>query len=676
MREALVRAFDGEGERERHLVMALAFAAMDLPLTVVVWLLGATPVQLLTLNGVVGLGVLCLSVERLKNPVTLAYAIAGVPVLACVLSSHYAGSHGELFLTLIMGAAGLTPFHAKVSTVVATWVAATLGWAATLLPRGADGAWAVFLYSWCFAILATFLFVKARRMRWLQDEARSQALAAQVASRAKSQFLAAMGHELRTPLNGVIGMTDVALSGPLTVEQRDSLQTIRGSADWLLATVTSVLEFARSEGAGIAITRGKWQPREVLEELAVLLAPAAHQKALELVVDVEPEVPQVVWGDVFRVRQVLNTLLGNAIKFTDAGFVSLEVRYTSGALSFLVRDTGIGIGEADQVRIFEAFTRIDGSLNRRGTGLGLSLAKELASKMAGSISLTSRVGEGSAFCFVVPSAAAESTARRPPALEGERCAVLSAFPFAQATLERVLAAEGATITDSAQASLVVLDVPVREPHPWLAALRPLTARTVALVAEGEHLRAELKRHSLAGVIPKVRLRTMVEALVGARSRPTPVPAPPEPPAPLFQLPAPSRPVASPVPVPVPLCRALMAEDNPVNAKVLVRLLERLGVQCEVVPDGVEAVQRASEQAFEVIFMDLNMPRMDGLEATRQLRARGLTLPIIAVTARVSSEDEQECMKAGMTAYLTKPVSLKRLEELVFQTLPRLRFAQG
>jgi CheY-like chemotaxis protein len=469
-------------------------------------------------------------------------------------------------------------------------------------------------------------------------------------------------------------MTEVALNGPLTVEQRDSLQTIRTSADWLLATISSVLEFARVEGASISIQNALWQPRQMVEELVALLASTAHQKVLELVVDLDASVPDEAWGDGFRVRQVVNTLLGNAIKFTDAGSVSLEIQHAVGALTVVVRDTGIGISEADQARIFEAFTRIDGSLSRRGTGLGLALARELTSAMGGTLTLSSQPGQGSAFRFVVPVRAVEPAAPRARTLEGERCAVLSALPVAQAMLERVLVEQGATITDSAQASLVVIDVPVREPNAWLDSLRPVSARSVALVAEGQQVSAELKRHALVSVVGKTRLRAMVEALASARSMPTPVPAPPEPPASVLQLPAPGRlvpVVASGLP-----CTALMAEDNPVNAKVLLRLLERLGIHCEVVPDGVEAVRRAGEQAFEVIFMDLNMPRMDGLEATRQIRASGQTLPIIAVTARVSSEDEEECLQAGMTAYLAKPVNVKRLEELVHQTLPRLRAARG
>lgn len=673
MRAWLARAIDGEEARERHALMAVAFAVMDLPLTAALWILGATAEQLLTLTAVVWLGVLCLWVERLKNALTLTYAIAFVPVATCVLSSWYAEPHGDVFLTLIMGAAGLTPLHNRIHTVVSTWLAATLGWAVTLGPRGTSGVWAVVLYSWCYGIVATILYLKAQRMRRLQVDLKAQAQRAEAASRAKSQFLAAMSHELRTPLNGVIGMTEIALRSPLTVEQRDSLETIRSSADWLLGTITTVLEFARAQSDRMAIQNAPWHPRALVEELAVLLAPAAHQKGLELISEVDDAVPDEVLGDAARVRQVLSILVGNAIKFTDAGFVAVQLTYQAQTgLSFAVSDTGIGIAAADQASLFEAFSRVDGSLSRRGTGLGLALAREVVTHLGGAMALTSELGHGSTFRFFIPAPSTGAGRAKGRALEGESCAVLSAFPVARGALERLLTAEGAIITDSAQASLVVIDVPVREPLAWLASLRPVSARAVALVAEGAHLGGELKRHGLVATVNKARPRPLIDALAKARSVPTPVPAL-EAGASLLQLPASPRASATAT---TTLCSALVVEDNPVNAKVLVRLLERLGVRCEVVVDGVEALQRASEQHFEVVFMDINMPRMDGLEATRQLRARGQTQPIIAVTARVSAEDEDECLAAGMNAYLAKPVNVARLEQVLHQTLPRLRSARN
>lgn len=400
------------------------------------------------------------------------------------------------------------------------------------------------------ALIAVEDFVRhAEEKSRLALDVKEKARLALVASQAKSQFLAAMSHELRTPLNGVAGMTEIALSGPLTPEQREALLTIRSSTHWLVTTVDGVLDYAKAENGEIVIQDAPWKPREAVEELARMHTAHAQQKGLTLNVEVAPSVGVAVRGDAFRVRQVLSYLVGNAIKFTPSGGVALHVSAPSlGRLAFSVEDTGIGISPTDRQRIFEAFTQVDEGTARRfdGLGLGLTLARELVQRMGGELQFSSALGCGSTFSFDIPAPVVVQTA--PPTPNG-------------------------------------VVVPIRRPT-------------------------------------EVR------------------------------------------------CSALIAEDNPINAKVLVRLLERLGISTEVAVNGALAVQRATEKEFDIIFMDINMPEMDGLEATRQLRARGHTEPIIAVTARSASDESHECLRSGMTDFLTKPVDVELLEQTVRQALSR------
>ncbi len=408
----------------------------------------------------------------------------------------------------------------------------------------------VYALAWLASMMALIVLEDVTRRTHekarLLAELGRKAIAAEAATKAKSQFLAAMSHELRTPLNGVSGMADIALNGPLTVDQRDALLTIRASADWLINTVEEVLEFAKAEGGKIVMQDGPWNPRELIAEIARVLSPAAQQKKLELTVEIAKNVPEVVRGDGFHVRQVISHLASNGIKFTHTGSVTLRVFSPAiGRLAFSIGDSGIGISPIDHQRIFEAFTQVDAGTARRfdGAGLGLTLARELVGRMGSELKVTSALGKGSTFSFE-------------------------------------------------------LNAP------------------------------------------------LVQAPPKSSSELTPMPAPGTP----------------------PLCSVLIAEDNPVNAKVLVRLLERLGVQSEVVVNGVLACQRAGEKRFDIIFMDINMPEMDGLEATRKLRTEGHTVPIIAVTARSSSDEEQECLGAGMNDFLAKPVNAALLEKSVHKAL--------
>ncbi len=639
--------------------MAFAYSVVGAPLVFGLWWLGGSALQLCTLGVVLALAVTVLTVERFQTRLTLAYALGIVPAIVCGLSGDMAGSHSGAFATMLMCTVGLSSLHERLSTVVWAWLSCTIAWVVMLLPSGTGDATTVFILSWTYAVAAGLLFAKAEQMRRLHRDVKEQAHAAQVASRAKTQFLAAMSHELRTPLNGVIGTAELMFDSPLTLDQRESLQTIRSSADWLLSTVTGVLEFTKAETGQMVIASSPYEPRALIEELVRLMAPVAHQKSLELLVDIDAGLPAMVTGDAFRVRQVVTQLVSNALKFTERGYARLSVRALDAGLEFAVEDTGIGIAEADLPRIFEPFTQADDGPRRRfdGVGLGLTLARELVKRLEGRLSGTSVVGKGSRFVFFVPCRDARAAEVSAPVLAGQTCRVISRLPEGRESIERLLRSLGAQVVETGEVSLVVLDVPVGEPMPWLASLPSSGQRTVALCPQGFSSSLELRRLGVVESAPKHQQRLVVSGLVKALAAPLVVPI--QEAAPAAQV-VPLRPREETV----FKCVALVAEDNPVNAKVLVRLLEKYGVRAEVVINGVAALKRVGEIEFDAIFMDVNMPELDGVEATRILRANGFTRPIIAVTARSGSDDENECRQAGMTGFLSKPVDVKRLEKVI------------
>ncbi len=639
--------------------MAFAYSVVALPLVCGLWWLGGSALPLCALGVVLVLAVTVLTVERFQTRLTLAYALGIVPAVVCGLSGDMAGSHSGAFATMLMCTVGLSSFHERLSTVVWAWVSCTTAWLIMLLPSGTGDATTVFILSWTYAVAAGLLFAKAEQMRRLHRDVKEQAHAAQVATRAKTQFLAAMSHELRTPLNGVIGTAELMFDGPLTLDQRESLQTIRSSADWLLSTVTGVLDFAKAETGQMVVASSPYEPRALIEDLMRLMAPVAHQKSLELLVVVEPGLPAMVTGDAFRVRQVITQLVSNALKFTERGSARLSVRAVEGGLEFVVEDTGIGIAATDLPRIFEPFTQADDGPRRRfdGIGLGLTLAREVVTRLEGRLSGTSVVGQGSRFVFFVPVRDARPAERTVPPLTGQTCRVVSRLPEGKDAVERCLRHLGAEVVETEQASLVVLDVPADQPLPWLASLPATRQRTFAMCPHGFQASLELARLGVVETSLKHHPRSVVGGLVRALTAPLAAPA------------QPAGPPAQVVPIrpreeTVFKCVALVAEDNPVNAKVLVRLLEKYGVRAEVVINGVAALKRVGEIEFDAIFMDVNMPELDGVEATRILRANGFTRPIIAVTARSGSDDENECRQAGMTGFLSKPVDVKRLEKMI------------
>ncbi|MEY4941767.1 MAG: hypothetical protein RIQ93_3502 [Verrucomicrobiota bacterium] len=519
---------------------------------------------------------------------------------------------------------------------------------------------------------------------------REAAESAQESARLKSQFLANMSHEIRTPLNGVLGSIELLSDSTLTDDQRSLNGIAQKSASTLLGIINDILDFSRIEAGHLTFEAEPFDLREPIEGCLQLLAPRASAGNIELVHWIDEDVLTRVVGDAGRLHQVLLNLVGNGVKFTPSGEVFLHVKQLSATgdrvrLSFTVRDTGIGISPEQQERLFKPFVQADGSTTREygGSGLGLAISRQLARLMHGDIGVKSSAGRGSTFCFTaefVLQADARTTPEKRPALNELRCLVVDNNATSAHALCRQLSAWGARgeVATEANAALRQLREAATNARPFGVALIELQipgamdgldlARTIQADAGLAGIRivlltplrqrpafTQFAAVGVHGVVVKpVRQAQLWQALQDATSPEPDLTTSRAEPAHAANRDAPLAPTG-------PLLRVLLAEDNIVNQIVTRRHLEKLGLRPTIVGDGAQAVAAVSGSTFDVVLMDCQMPVLDGLEATRQIRAAEAKqsslqtrVHIIALTAHAMAGDREACLAAGMDDYLSKP----------------------
>ena len=531
--------------------------------------------------------------------------------------------------------------------------------------------------------------------------------AAEAASRAKSVFLATMSHEIRTPMNGIIGMTTLLLDTVLGRVQREYAEAIRTSANSLLAIINDVLDFSKIEAGRLEIEALEMDLRAQVEEVGSMMALQAASKRLELIVDVHREVPATVLGDPFRLRQCLVNLVSNAVKFTAAGEIVVEVtvaeeRAPHVVVRFEVRDTGIGVKPETRAALFQPFTQADSSTTRKfgGTGLGLSIVKRLVELMGGQIGVESEPGCGSTFWFELPLKPLH--ARAPADAPGARTASGRVLIVDDnATNRRVLAGQLAcaqlavdTAASGAEAlermhqalaagrpyDLAIIDFQMPELDGALlgeriASDRRLSSARLVLLAslDGQGDPTRFASMGFAAYLTKpVRARELTECVRRLLAHE------PEEWSTGTHPPGAHGALEAAAPHPMHGGRVLVVEDNLVNQKVAQKYLERLGCSVEVAGDGAQAVHHCERERFDLILMDMQMPVMDGLEATRTIRAResGVRTPIVALTANVFAGQFQSCLEAGMDDVLVKPLETQRLREVLERFVLRVPSMQG
>ncbi len=548
------------------------------------------------------------------------------------------------------------------------------------------------------------------RLQRLQSDLQEARNAAEESARAKADFLASMSHEIRTPMNGVIAMTGLLMQTDLAADQRDFVETIRTSGESLLTIINDILNFSKLESGKMELEDRPFDLRACVEESLDLLAARASEKNLDLAYQFDAQTPEQVIGDVNRVRQILVNLVGNAVKFTSSGEIFIRVTSrplpavestTLGPgtdiltapdrfeLQFSVRDTGIGIPADRLGRLFQLFTQVDSSIERQygGTGLGLAISKGLVELMGGRLWVESEVNRGSTFNFTLPFPATQAgltTSLHQPhtSLTGRRVLVVEDNPTVHQLIVELVGAWGMTVA-GARSVPDALEQAVKTPPE--AAIVDLTLPGL----DGSTLIDELRRLPSLGALPVIALTqvgTRADPLSNSASMSISLSKPVKPAqlqAALIQLQSGSKPVArkaqaiskldSSMAARIPL-RILLTDDNVINQKVALRLLQQLGYKADTANNGLEAIRALERQPYDVILMDVQMPELDGMEATRRIRERQFgaeadphfqrPLAIIAMTANAMQGDREKCLAAGMDDYLPKPVRPETLQAML------------